>query len=206
MNIVREREACKIRLRQNRAVRELLLEYVMQNAKGRAVPMSVAEKPTPEGEKLDMTRFPYARLVGSLLYLSNCTRPDITQAVGVFSRFMSEPTHEHLRMACAVLASLAGTPEMGLEYGGSGADLELSGYVDANYAGLRETSTPGVRLLAMCSHSGAISWASKCQPTVACSKVEAEYMGAAFADKGSTLAQEAVWGLGAGLQDGQDWL
>jgi hypothetical protein len=37
-------------------------------------------------------------------------------------------------MVCAV-AYLAKTPEMGLEYGGSGADLELSGYVDANYAG-----------------------------------------------------------------------
>jgi hypothetical protein len=50
MDIVCEREACKIRLTQKRAVRELLLEYGVQNAKGRAVLMSVAEKPTREGE------------------------------------------------------------------------------------------------------------------------------------------------------------
>jgi hypothetical protein len=99
---------------------------------------------------------------------------------------MSEPTHEHWRMACAVLAYLAGTPEMGLEYGGSGADLELSGYVDANYAGdidTRRSTTGYVFTLG----GGAIAWASKCQPTVACSTVEAEYMGAAFATK------EALW-------------
>jgi hypothetical protein len=71
MDIVREREACKIRLTQKRAVRELLLEYGMQNAKVRAVSMNVAEKPTREGEKLDTIRFPYVWLVGSLLYLSN---------------------------------------------------------------------------------------------------------------------------------------
>jgi hypothetical protein len=64
---VRKREACKIRLTQKRAVPELLLEYGMQNATGKAVPMSVAEKPNREGEKLDTTPFPCARLVGSLL-------------------------------------------------------------------------------------------------------------------------------------------
>jgi hypothetical protein len=85
-------------------------------------------------------------------------------------------------MACAVLAYLARTPEMGLEYGGDGADLELSGYVDANYArdiDTRRLTTGYVFTLG----GGAIAWVSKCQPTSACSTVEAEYMGAAFASK-----------------------
>jgi ribonuclease HI len=72
------------------------------------------------------------------------------------------------------------------EYGGSGADLELCGYVDANYAGdidTRRSTTGYVFTLG----GGAIAWASKCQPTVACSTMEAEYMGAAFATK------EALW-------------
>jgi hypothetical protein len=51
MDIVREREACKFRLTQKRAVQELLLEYRMENAKGKTVSMSVAEKSTREGRE-----------------------------------------------------------------------------------------------------------------------------------------------------------
>jgi hypothetical protein len=61
MDIVRKREACKVRLTRKRAVRGFLLEYEMQAAKVRAVLMSVAKKPTQEGEKLDMIDSFYLR-------------------------------------------------------------------------------------------------------------------------------------------------
>ena len=35
---------------------------------------------------------PYAQVVGKLLYLANCTRPDIAVATSHLSRFMSKPT------------------------------------------------------------------------------------------------------------------
>jgi hypothetical protein len=133
---------------------------------------------------VDESAFPYAQLVGSLLYLANCTRPDIAHVAGVLSRFMSAPTTEHWRLAKAALAYLAGTPELGLTFGGK--PLELCGYCDANYAGDIDTrrSTSGFVFLL---GGGAVAWASKCQPTVATSTVEAEYMAAAFASK------EALW-------------
>ena len=43
----------------------------------------------------DMRKIPYASAVGSLMYAMLCTRPDICFAVGVVSRFQSNPGPEH---------------------------------------------------------------------------------------------------------------
>jgi hypothetical protein len=107
MEISRDRVAKTLTLTQKKATRELLEEFEMETAKSWRVPMGAGEKPTREGEPLDTEEFPYSKLVGSLLYLANCTRPDIAQAVGVLSRYMSCPTTRALA-ACQVLAELSG--------------------------------------------------------------------------------------------------
>jgi len=38
-----------------------------------------------EAERIEMTRVPYASVVGRLMYVMICTRPDITQTVVVVS-------------------------------------------------------------------------------------------------------------------------
>jgi hypothetical protein len=95
MEIERDRGSRILKLSQRRAIKDLLIEYGMAEAKARATPMSPAEKPTREGERLDVSTFPYPSLIGSLLYIANCTRPDISHAVGVLSRYMAEPTQDH---------------------------------------------------------------------------------------------------------------
>jgi hypothetical protein len=55
----------------------------MEAAKGKSVPINSGEKVVRDGEPLYREKFSYSELVGSLLYLSVCTRPDIAQAVGV---------------------------------------------------------------------------------------------------------------------------
>ena len=52
--------------------------------------------PKTKAEKAEMMKVPYASVVGSLMYAMVCTRPDIGYAVGVVSRFMSNPGKEHL--------------------------------------------------------------------------------------------------------------
>ena len=34
-------------------------------------------------------------IIGSLRYVTNCTRPDIAYAVGVLSKFTSKPSKDH---------------------------------------------------------------------------------------------------------------
>jgi len=123
--------------------------------------------------------------VGSLLYLSVCTRPDIAQAVGALSRYMAAPTTTHWQAARSVLAYLAGTVTAGITYTRS-APSALIGYTDADYGGeldSRRSTTGYVFVLA----GGAISWSSRLQTTVAVSTAEAEYMASAAATK------EALW-------------
>ena len=46
-------------------------------------------------ENEQMKRVPYASAVGSLMYAMLCTRPDICFAVGMVSRYQSNPGQAH---------------------------------------------------------------------------------------------------------------
>lgn len=59
------------------------------------VKLSVTQCPSTDDEKKEMQKVPYASAVGSLMYAMVCTRPDIAHAVGVVSRFLSNPGREH---------------------------------------------------------------------------------------------------------------
>ena len=120
------------------------------------------------------------------MYLSICTRPDISYAVGSLARYMANPTTVHWQAAKGVLRYLAGTSDYGITFGAGAADLNLLGYCDADYAGDIDTrrSTTGYVFL---YNGGAITWQSKRQQTVAVSTTEAEYMAAAAAVK------EGLW-------------
>ena len=43
---------------------------------------------------LDTRRYPFGRVVGMFMHLTNCTRPDMLYHVGAVTRGMSEPTKE----------------------------------------------------------------------------------------------------------------
>jgi Reverse transcriptase (RNA-dependent DNA polymerase) len=177
-----------IYLGQSSMISELLERYGMADANPRSVPMDPGTKlvKAAPGEELDQSQYPFASLVGSLLYLAICTRPDIAFAVGALTRHMARPTYEHWLAAKAVLRYLAGTCYVGLTYGGTGGDLSLLGWSDADYAGDVNTRRSTTAYVFMCN-GGAISWASRLQPTVATATLEAEYQAAAAATK------EALW-------------
>ncbi|KAJ9520612.1 hypothetical protein QJQ45_007481 [Haematococcus lacustris] len=183
MQISRDRAQGTLQLDQQQYIKELLSTYSMTEAHSKAVPMAPGTKLVKEGDALDIAHNSYSALVGSLLYLSCCTRPDIAYAVGALARHMASPTQQHWAAAKTVLSYLNGTVSQGLVFGGNDS---LQGYCDADYAGDKDTarSTTGY---VFTLHGAAISWSSRLQPTVAMSTAEAEYMAASGAVK------EAVW-------------
>ena len=175
--IERDRSMKTLKITQKRMTKDLVVKYGLEEGKTKATPLSVGIKLSKdEGEMLDTREHHYSELVGSLLYLSVCTRPDIAQAVGALARYMSKPTAQHWQAAKGVLRYLAGKADNGIVYGQN--ERMLVGYCDADYAGDSDTrrSTTGYVFLL---NDGAISWSSRLQATVAVSTAEAEYMAAA---------------------------
>eukprot|EP00798_Chlamydomonas_sp_ICE-L_P013354 gene13354-biopygen22482 len=115
----------------------------------------------------------YASLIGSLIYLSTCTRPDIAYFVSPLSRFTSEPTEAHWRAAQRVLVYLRKYPNLGIRYSHS-SDFAVHAYSDASFGDDPEgrRSQTGMAILAS---GGVVHWASKWQITPAVSTGEAEY-------------------------------
>jgi hypothetical protein len=86
----------------------------------------------------------YRSLVGSMRYLVN-TRPDLAFLVGYVSRFMKQPTEEHLVVVKRIIRYVASTLNLGCQYGRDD-QWNLIGYCDNDIAGDIDSSksTTGV--------------------------------------------------------------
>jgi hypothetical protein len=170
-------------LTQSAHIEQILNRFGLQNCKMRCIPMPPGTKLVKEGELLDTTEFPYPSLIGAVLYLAHNTRPDICAVVNRLAKFMSKPTKEHWDHAVYLCGYLRFTQKLGLHLG---RNAEVMAYCDSDFASdlnSRRSHTGYVFIV----NGGAIAWQSKCQPTVACSSTEAEYMAA------SSAAREALW-------------
>ncbi|XP_070032592.1 secreted RxLR effector protein 161-like [Nicotiana tomentosiformis] len=133
---------------------------------------------TPE-ETEKMSRVPYRSTVGSLIYVMVCTRPNICQAVGLVSRYQTDPTLAHWQAVKRIMRYLKVIDDYAICYQG-GKDLRLVGYGDADHEGdldERKSTSGYVFLLS----DGAISWSSKKQSCVSLSTMESEYVALASA-------------------------
>ena len=79
-----------------------------------------------------MSKVPYALVIGSLMYVMVCTRPDIAHAVGIVSKFISKPGKQHWKVVKWILRYLKCSLDTCLRF--TGASLKLQGYVDADFA------------------------------------------------------------------------
>ena len=132
-----------------------------------------------------MRSIPYASAIGSIMYAMLCTRPDVSNALSLTSRYQSDPGMEHWTAVKHILKYLKRTKEMFLVYGGD-EELVVNGYVDASFVTDPDDSKSQTGYVFVLN-GAAVSWRSSKQSVVAASTTEAEYVAAAEA------AQEAVW-------------
>jgi hypothetical protein len=145
-------------------------------------------------ESAKMNAYPYANLVGALLYASTMTRPDIAFAVSQVARFMANPAPEHWSAAIKILAYLRNTSTVGLMYKRNGSP-DLQGYVDASYAACLDTSRSTTGFVFTLA-GGPVSWQSKRQSTVALSTAEAEYMALCDGTKEALFMRQILADIG----------
>ena len=130
-----------ISLNQRKYVETVLQRFNMKESNLVKVPIPVGVKlsieqcPKTQEEGKDMSRVPYASAVGSLMYAMVCTRPDISHAVEVLSRYMSKLGKDHWTVVKRVFRYLRGSTDYAICYQGRpGPDrvINVHGFVDAN--------------------------------------------------------------------------
>jgi hypothetical protein len=102
-------------LSQESYIEKVLDRFNVSKAKSVSSPLaghfklSSKRSPTSGKENEEMKKVPYASAVGSLMHAMVCTRPDIAHAVGLVSRFLSNPGKEHWAAVKWILKYLRGT-------------------------------------------------------------------------------------------------
>ena len=102
-----------------------------------------------------------------------CTRPTISHAIGVVSRFLSNPSKAHWEAVKWIFRYLRVTSKVCLSFGGSKPSLE--GYTDSDMAGDLDCRKSTSRNL-FTFVGGAISWQSMLQKFASLSTTKAEHI------------------------------
>ena len=75
----------------------------------------------------------YQSITGSLMFLSQCTRSDITYAINQLARAMNKPSKLHMTAAKHLLRYLKGNMPLALTY--QAGCFQLTGFCDASWEG-----------------------------------------------------------------------
>lgn len=184
LEIVRSSSRGTLHLSQSRYVRKELERFGMLDLSPVVTPMESQISPADlEGEPIDSTL--YRSAVGSLMYLSVGTRPDISFAVRRLAQHVEHPTTRLWTAVKRVLRYVNGTRNLGLLYQADKSFHPVA-YSDSDWGGctINRKSTSGYVFLMA---KGAVSCKSRKQGCVSLSSSEAEYMAL------SAAVKESIW-------------
>ncbi|CAI5973127.1 unnamed protein product [Closterium sp. NIES-65] len=188
LQITRDRARRTITLTQLHMVQQVLQRFGFTYSSPQATPLPTRHSLSalPSDESVESSG-PFAELVGCLMYLMTCTRPDLAYPLSILARYVAPGRHrpEHMAAAKRVLRYLCSTSGMGLVLGGR-SPVVLTGHADASWADDQATqrSSQGYTFSL---GSGSVSWRATRSSSVLGSSCEAEIYAGAMA------AQELRW-------------
>ncbi|SPC64512.1 uncharacterized protein UHOD_11937 [Ustilago sp. UG-2017b] len=149
-------------LEQTSYVKQLLGEHLDKCRRKSSVLLQ--DIPVPETAASIAERKEYQQIVGKLLWLSNGTRPDISQAVSILARYMTQPSREHYN-----------TAQKQQDF--------LMVHSDANWASDATAQCKSSSGSAVFVCGNLVAWKSALQRCTALSAVEAEFVAATEATR-----------------------
>ncbi|CAI7859797.1 unnamed protein product, partial [Closterium sp. NIES-53] len=136
LQITRDRAQRTITLTQSHMVQQVLQRFDFTYSSPQATPLSTRHSLSalPSDESVEPSG-PYPELVGCLMYLMTCTRPDLAYPLSILARYVAPGRHrpEHMAAAKRVLRNLCSTSGLGLVLGGR-RPVVLTGHADASWA------------------------------------------------------------------------
>ncbi|CAI7807495.1 unnamed protein product [Closterium sp. NIES-54] len=188
LQITRDRARRTTILTQSHMVHQVLQRFGFQFSSPQPTPLSTGHSLSapPSDESVEPSG-PYPELVGCLMYLMTCTRPDPAYPLSLLACYVAPGRHRkvHWDAAKRVLRYLCSTSGMGLVLGGWGP-VVLTGHADASWVddSATQRSLQGYTFsLGSCS----VSWRSTRSSLVLSSSCEAEIYAGAMA------SQELRW-------------
>jgi hypothetical protein len=184
----RDRSKRLIFIDQEDYISSVLERFNMADCKPSCTPLlagAMLERSTDQVPASDSFRSHFQSIIGSILYAMLGMRPDIAFAVTCLSRYNSNPNEKHLSYAKYILRYLQGTKDLSLLYDGD-SNAGLIAYSDLDWAEDKDDrrSVGGFIIL---QAQGAVSWLSRCQPTISLLSTEAEYKA------GSDCCRQIAW-------------
>ncbi|CAI7834650.1 unnamed protein product [Closterium sp. NIES-53] len=186
--ITRDRAQRTITLTQSHMVQQVLQRFSFMYSSPQSTPLPSGHSLSapPSDESVEPSG-PYPELVGCLMYLMTCTRPDLAYPLSLLARYVAPGRHRkvHWDAAKRVLRYLCSTLGMGLVLGGR-ARVVLTGHADASWVDdlAMQRSSQGYTFSL---GSGSVSWRSTRSSSVLSSSCEAEIY------TGAMAAQELRW-------------
>nr|GEW05633.1 zinc finger, CCHC-type [Tanacetum cinerariifolium] len=123
-------ESNGIAISQSHYIEKVLKKFNYSDCTLVSTPLDTCEKLIPN-KGLAVSQLEYFRVIGCLMYVMTCTRPDIAFDVGKLSRYTSNPGTWHWQAIQRVLKYLKKTMDYRLVY--SGYPSMLEGYIDASW-------------------------------------------------------------------------
>ncbi|CAI7859547.1 unnamed protein product, partial [Closterium sp. NIES-53] len=185
LQITRDRAQRTITLTQSHMVHQVLQRFGLQFSSPQPTPLSTGHSlSAPLSDKSVEPSGPYPELVGCLMYLMTCTRPDLAYPLSLLARCVAHGRQRkvHWDAAKRVLRYLCSTSGMGLVLGGRGP-VVLTSHADASWVddSATQRSSQGYTFSL---GSGCVSWRSTRSSSVLSSSCEAEiYVGAMATQK-----------------------
>lgn len=136
LKVERNRDNRTIKLSQPAYIDKVLNQFHLDKAKTVNTPMKEITllQPRTEGEATAAEKERYQGMTGSIMFSIVETRPDISFATSVASRFAKNPGHQHTEAVKTILRYLKGSRERGITYGGQDK-LLVEGYSESDRAG-----------------------------------------------------------------------
>ena len=175
-----------VELKQSKNIKALIQEITFTSLRHVHSPLDPGTDYSSKGAEAKGSDFPYRALIGSLLYLSTRTRPDLAVGCSILGQHCEHPSEVHIRGVKRMLQYLKCTQEQGY-YMRPGTSTALSAYADASFAGEKGVSRRSRSGYAIFYGNALIAYKSILQRCVATSSTEAEYIAL------SEVAQAVVW-------------
>ncbi|CAI7751977.1 unnamed protein product [Closterium sp. NIES-54] len=135
LQITRDRAQCTITLNLSHMVQQVLLRFGFTYSSPQSTPLPTGHSLSapPSGESVEPSG-PYPMLVGCLMYLMTCTRPELAYPLSLLACYVAPGRHRkvHWDAAKRLLRYLCITSGMGLVLGGR-ARVVLTGHADASW-------------------------------------------------------------------------